>query len=181
MKLFNFLVICSAKPDRSSTGIRKDYSGYKVLTANWSKNSLSSDVEKILLSNSVDIWSNQKDIYEAKSVKVMISDELASEFTELLRKKYLVDNYLFILIYVLSNNIYNLYLFQYLLFILYLPSEKGVTFDENIEDVGALIDSQKGLNKSKLVEIPTTFAYDVYYDYDEVSCCLSPCDSYLAA
>ena len=99
MKLFNFLVICSAKPDRRTTGIRKDYSGYKVLTANWSDNSLSSDVEKILLSNSVDIWSNQKDIYEAKSVKFMISDELASEFTELLRKKYLVDNYLFILIY----------------------------------------------------------------------------------
>ena len=110
MKLFNFVVICSAKPGRSSAGIRKDYSGYKVLTANWSDNSLSSDVEKILLSNSVDIWSNQKDIYEAKSVKFMISDELASEFTELLRKRYLVDNYLFILIYVLSNYIYNLYL-----------------------------------------------------------------------
>lgn len=56
-----------------------------------------------------------------------------------------------------------------------------MTFDENIEDVGALIDSQKGLSKSKMVEIPTTFAYDVYYDYDEVSCCLSPCDSSVAA
>ena len=64
---------------------------------------------------------------------------------------------------------------------IYLPSEKGVTFDENIEDVGALIDSQKGFNKLKMVEIPTTFAYDVYYDYDEVSCCLSPCHSSLAA
>lgn len=89
MKLFNFVVICSAKPGQSSTGIRKDYSGYKVLTANWSDNSLSSDVEKSLLSNSVDIWSNPEDIYDAKSVKVMISGELASEFTELLRKRYL--------------------------------------------------------------------------------------------
>ena len=89
MKLFNFVVICSAKPGQSSTGIQKDYSGYKVFTANWSDNSLSSDVEKILLSNSVDIWSNPKDIFDAKSVKVMISGELASEFTDLLRKRYL--------------------------------------------------------------------------------------------
>ena len=92
MKLFNFAAICSAMPSQGSTdwsGIPKDYSGYKVFTANWTDSSLSSDVEKILLSNSIDIWSNPKDIYDAKSVKVMISGELASEFTDLLRKRYL--------------------------------------------------------------------------------------------
>ena len=89
MKLFNFAAICSAMPSQSSTGIPKDYSGYKVFTANWTDSSLSSDVEKFLLSNSkLDIWSNPKDIYEDKSVKVMVSGELASEFTELLRKRY---------------------------------------------------------------------------------------------
>lgn len=88
MKLFNFAAICSAMPSQSSTGTPKDYSGYKVLTAHWTDSSLSSDVEKILLSNSIDIWSNPKDIYEDKSVKVMVTGELASEFTELLRKRY---------------------------------------------------------------------------------------------
>ena len=62
-----------------------------------------------------------------------------------------------------------------------LISEKGVHINENIGDVGALIEAQKEMKKSKMAESPTVFAYDVYYDYDEVSCCLSPCHSSLAA
>ena len=44
--------------------------------------------------------------------------------------------------------------------------------DENIGDVGALIEVQKGMKKSKMAESPTIYAYDVYYDYDEVILCL---------
>lgn len=43
--------------------------------------------------------------------------------------------------------------------------------DENISDVGALIEAQKELKKSKMAESPTIYAYDVYYDYDEVILC----------
>ena len=51
-----------------------------------------------------------------------------------------------------------------------LISEKGVTVSEKINDVGALIEAEKESKKSKMVENPTTYAYDVYYDYDEVLC-----------
>ena len=51
-----------------------------------------------------------------------------------------------------------------------LISEKGVTVSEKINDVGALIKAEKESKKSKMGENPTTYAYDVYYDYDEVHC-----------
>lgn len=59
----------------------------------------------------------------------------------------------------------------YILYYISLISEKGVHIDENIGDVGALIEAQKGLKKSKMAESPAIFAYDVYYDYDEVILC----------
>ena len=52
-------------------------------------------------------------------------------------------------------------------------SENSVTVNEKISDVGALIEAQKALKNSKMTETPTTFAYDVYYDYDEVRSFLS--------
>ena len=52
-------------------------------------------------------------------------------------------------------------------------SENGVIVNEQISDVGALIEAQKALKNSKMTETPTLFAYDVYYDYDEVRSFLS--------
>ena len=89
MKLFNFAAICSALPSQNSTNNRIDYNGYKVLTANWTEVSLSSEVEKILVSKAADIWSNPEDIFENKSVEVMVSGEFATEFKLLLRYVYL--------------------------------------------------------------------------------------------
>ena len=152
MKLFNFAAICSALPSQNSTNNRIDYNGYKVLTANWTEVSLSSEVEKILVSKAADIWSNPEDIFENKSVEVMVSAELATEFKLLLRYGYLGYQIIFVISVTIS-----------------LISEIGVTLDEKIADVGELIEEQKRLKKSKMAESPTTFAYDVYYDYDEVS------------
>ena len=58
-----------------------------------------------------------------------------------------------------------------------LISEQGVTVSEKINDVGALIEAEKQSKKSKMGENPTTFAYDVYYDYTEVLCSRHLCPS----
>ena len=58
-----------------------------------------------------------------------------------------------------------------------LISEKGVTVSEKIDDVGALIEAEKESKKSKMTENPTTYAYDVYYDYNEVLCSHYLCPS----
>lgn len=137
MKALGFVKACSALPSWTSKGSLVDsmdivdYSGFKVLTANWTDSSISSDIVKILESNLVEIWSDTDDIYEDKSVKMMVPGDFASEFTVRLR-------------------------------------EKGVFVNEKIADVGALIEAQKEDKKSKMAENPTTFAYDVYYDYDEL-------------
>ena len=72
-------------PSQNSTKNQIDYHGYKVLTANWTDVSLSSEVEKILVSKAADIWSNPGDIFENESVEMMVSGEFATELKLLLR------------------------------------------------------------------------------------------------
>ena len=85
MKLFNILAICSGMPSQSPTDTKIDYNGYKVMTVTWKDASISSDVENILQTNSIDIWSDPESIYENKSVKIMVSDEIGQGFKMLSR------------------------------------------------------------------------------------------------
>ena len=88
MKLLRFVTACSAIPNQTLTENQIDYSGYKVLIANWTDSSISSDVENVLLATNADLWSSRADIYENNFMRFMIPGNLAPELTSLLRKGF---------------------------------------------------------------------------------------------
>ena len=86
MKLFHFVTACSAIPNQNTAGNQIDYSGYKVLTANWTDFSISSDVENLILATNADLWSSRADIYENHFIRFMIPGDLTLDLTSVLRK-----------------------------------------------------------------------------------------------
>ena len=88
MKLLRFVSACNAMPNRILTENHIDYSGYKVLTANWTDSSISSDVENVLLATNADLWSSRADIYENHFIRFMIPGDLTLDLTSVLRKGF---------------------------------------------------------------------------------------------
>ena len=85
MKLLRFITACTAMPNQNATDNQMDYSGYKVLTANWTDSSISSDVENLILATNADLWSNHADIYENHFIRFMIPGDLTLDVTSVLR------------------------------------------------------------------------------------------------
>ena len=85
MKLLSIVLVCNAMRNQGTADTLVDYSEYKILVANWTDASVTSDVEKILVSYNADIWSDWEDLYEQKYVKFMASGNLAPSITSILR------------------------------------------------------------------------------------------------
>ena len=86
MKLLRFVTACNAMPNQILTENHIDYSGYKVLTANWTDSLISSDVENLILATNADLWSNHADIYENHFIRFMIPGDFNLDVTSVLRK-----------------------------------------------------------------------------------------------
>ena len=71
-----------------SADSKMDYSGYKVLTANWTESLISSNVENILLATNADLWSSREDIYGNHFIRFMIPGDTILELTSVLRKGF---------------------------------------------------------------------------------------------
>ena len=90
MKLLSIVLVYNAMRNQGTAAgatadTLVDYSGYKVLVANWTDASVTGDVEKILLSYNADIWSDWEDLYEQKCIRFMASGNLAPSITSVLR------------------------------------------------------------------------------------------------